>query len=88
MAGAYGFMGAMDYSDAIVQEAMEKEARPARAIAADIKLSYPLEYKAVVCQRGKYADRPTCRFYARREIETSSSSPNSLRAASLRGDEK
>lgn len=63
--GAFSFLGAMDYSDALVQDAMEKEARPQRVIAAD-RLTFPLDYKAIVCQSTYYAERPRCRYYAER----------------------
>lgn len=62
---AFGFLGANDYADALILDAIQKEARPARAIAIDRSLpfAFPLDYNAVVCQRQYYAERARCRFY-------------------------
>lgn len=65
---AFSFLGAMDYSDALEQDAIEKEARPQRVIAAD-RLTFPLDFKAIVCQRTYYGERATCRYYAERTNE-------------------
>jgi len=66
--GIASFVGAMHYSDELTAEAIEKDARPARAIAYDrsLPLSIPLDYKVIVCQRSYYSERPTCRYYVER----------------------
>lgn len=66
-AGVFGFLGAMDYSDALIQDAIEKQARPLRVAAEDrpIRFYFPIDYKAIVCQRGA-GERGTCRFYTER----------------------
>lgn len=67
--GAFSFLGAMDYSDALIQEAMEKEARPQRVTAQELApLSHPIPYKAVVCQSGPL-EKPRCRFYTGEQIK-------------------
>lgn len=65
---AFGLLGAMDYADALILDAIEKEARPARAVAADRALPFaiPIDFSAAVCQRQYYGERPTCRYYAER----------------------
>ena len=62
------FVGATHYSDELIAEAIEKDARPARAIAYDRSLpfAHPIDYRAVVCQRSYYSERPTCRYYVER----------------------
>lgn len=65
---ALGWLGANDYADALILDAIEKEARPARVVAADRSLPFaiPIDYKAAICQRQYYGERPTCRYYAER----------------------
>lgn len=60
-----GWAGMIDYESALILEAIEKEARPARAIAIDRSLPFaiPLDFQAAVCQRQYYGERPTCRYY-------------------------
>lgn len=55
----FGVLSLMDYSEALTQEAMEKEARPMRASGA---FDHPIPYKAIVCQSGPL-EKPRCRFY-------------------------
>lgn len=66
--GAFGFLGAVDYSEALIQEAAEKEARPKRVVAQDqaLPFAFPIDYRAIVCQRSHYGERATCRYYAER----------------------
>lgn len=63
--GAFSFLSAMDYSDALIQDATEKEARPQRVINSD-RLGFPLDFRAIVCQRTYYGERATCRYYTER----------------------
>lgn len=64
----FGLAGLIDYESALILEAIEKDARPARAVAMDraLPFAFPINYTAVVCQRERYSDRPTCRYYAER----------------------
>lgn len=68
LALAFGWLGTMDYIDALILDAIEKEARPKRVAAQDrsFPLGFPIDYKAVVCQRAYYGERATCRYYAER----------------------
>lgn len=63
-----GILGAVDYSEALIADAIEKDARPQRVAAQDRSLpfAFPLDYKAVVCSRTYYSDASKCRFYAER----------------------
>lgn len=65
---ALGWLGANDYADALILDAIEKEARPARVVAANRSLPFaiPIDFKAAICQRQYYGERPTCRYYVER----------------------
>lgn len=63
----YGWLGAADYADALILDAIEKKARPARVVARDkaLPFAHPIPYRTVVCQ-SDYGEKPTCVFYAER----------------------
>lgn len=55
----FGGAGTMDYADALVADATEKEQRPLRVIASyETPLGHPLDWDAIVCQAG------ACRYYS------------------------
>lgn len=66
VAAIFLVLGAIDYSEALTQEAIEKEQRPLRA--ARPVLSHPIPYRAVVCQSGPL-EKPRCRFYTGERIK-------------------
>lgn len=51
----YAVMGTMDYQDALIAEA----SKPI--------LTFPIPYKAVVCQSTYYREKPRCAYYTGKE---------------------
>ena len=60
----FAIVGSIDFSEALIAEAIEKEARPARA-AEDTVLAHPIPYDATITQYGDGITEPRTRYYIR-----------------------